>query len=269
MNSFTLRRCSCFLRQALQQTHHFQRPNLQSIANGQQRILHNLSMHHNLLASPSILVTPQRYASKKAKKKKGTPVVSGGSSKIDTSVGDGIYDLNSVKQDMERNVERLKDEMKHKFQGTLTLSTIDNIFVTLDGTSSQLFEIAQCTALEKEFVIQPMVKGKNIEKQIIDGINHTGLNLRPRLTEKTITIDKPISNTEYKTNLMKLAKGSAEKSKNNIRKIRQQAFSQLKKIKDASKDEIKMIEKQVELLTENSNQSIDKMIDSKKKELKL
>ena len=47
---------------------------------------------------------------------------------------------------------------------------------------------------------------------------------------------------------MKLAKGSAEKSKTNIRKIRQQAFSQLKKTKDASKDEIKMIEKQVNFI---------------------
>ena len=63
-----------------------------------------------------------------AKKKKGSSGGGSGASKIDLSVGDGIYDLNSVKQDMERNVLRLKDEMKQKFQGTLTLSMLSDVF---------------------------------------------------------------------------------------------------------------------------------------------
>lgn len=40
--------------------------------------------------------------------------------------------------------------------------TIDNIYLTIDGNSSQLYEIAECTAQEKDFVIQPMIKGKNV-----------------------------------------------------------------------------------------------------------
>jgi len=53
------------------------------------------------------------------------------------------------------------------------------------------------------------------------------------------------SSTDYKANLLKLSKASAEKSKSTVRKMRQQAMSQLKKTKDVSKDTLKSVEKQV------------------------
>ena len=45
----------------------------------------------------------------------------GGAGKVDTSVGDGIYDLNVLKTEMDNNVEKLKDELHRKYASTLTI----------------------------------------------------------------------------------------------------------------------------------------------------
>ena len=60
------------------------------------------------------------------------------------------------------------------------------------------------------------------------------------------------SSTEYKTNLLNLTKASAEKCKSLVRKIRQNNMSKLKKMKSVSKDDIKMLEKQVGKVEKNS-----------------
>ena len=40
--------------------------------------------------------------------------------------------------------------------------TIDNFHVTLDGKTSLLYEVAKVTSQDNEFIITPMVKGKNV-----------------------------------------------------------------------------------------------------------
>lgn len=216
------------------------------------------------------LTNKRGMATKKAKnKKKGSTGSKSSSSKLDTSLGDGIFDLKKLKSEMDLCTQKFKEELTKKFSSELTVGTIDNIHVTLNGKTSQLFEIAEVTSQDNKFHIMPMIKGRNVEKQIIDSIDHTGLNLYPKLQGKIITISKPVSSTDYKTNLLKLSNASGERSKTSIRKIRQLALSKIKKLKDFSKDDIKLIENQVDLMMEMSIQLIDKSIDNKKSELKL
>ena len=60
-----------------------------------------------------------------AKKKKGGST--GG--KIDTSLGDGIFDLKSVKDEMASHVQKLKEELHNKYQPTLTVGKYLFIFI--------------------------------------------------------------------------------------------------------------------------------------------
>ena len=56
-----------------------------------------------------------------AKKKKSGSTGGSSGGKIDTSLGDGMFDLKSVKDEMGNHVQKLKEELHNKYQPTLTV----------------------------------------------------------------------------------------------------------------------------------------------------
>jgi len=74
-----------------------------------------------------------------AKKNKTSSKGSGGGGKVDISVGDGIYDLYALKTEMEKNIEKLKDELHRKYAPSLTIGLVICILETSEF--SKFYEI--------------------------------------------------------------------------------------------------------------------------------
>lgn len=231
------------------------------------RLFHNsLFINENCLNNKYILWNvydlAKRNATKKAKsKKKGSNV------KVDLSVGSDILDLNSIKDDMIGVSQKLSEELRQKYATKLAASTLDNIRVTIDGERSPLYEVAEVRSGDKEFTITCVTDEVKDAKVIMKAIQ-TSLNISPRLDGSTIKVPASLVSSEYKEGIAKLVKESAQKSKERIRDIRQKGMVKMKKQeKSACKDTMKLIEKQLQTLTDIHSKEVQDILSEKLSEL--
>ena len=101
-------------------------------------------------------------------------------------------------------------------------------------------------------------------------IQKSELGLNPQIDGQIIRLPIPELNEERRSELKKLIKSMGEKCKIAIRNIRRDANEELKKLlksKEIGEDEEKSFEKNVQTITDNHIQSVDKRVSSKEKEI--
>ncbi|TMS08193.1 Ribosome-recycling factor, mitochondrial [Larimichthys crocea] len=73
---------------------------------------------------------------------------------------------------------------------------------------------------------------------------------------------------EHRENLAKLAKQFSNKAKDSLRRVRSNSIAEVKKMKEGhSEDIIRLVEKQIQQLSDNIAVDIDKQLAAKTKEL--
>ena len=108
--------------------------------------------------------------------------------------------------------------------------------------------------------------GQEVEKALRD----SDLGVNPNRDGNVIRITMPELTSERRKEYVKLAKSKAEDGKVAVRNIRRDAMENFKKQQKASEiteDELKMAEKDLQKLTDDSCKEIDKLLENKKKEL--
>jgi len=205
-------------------------------------------------------------ATKKAKSKKKS---GGGGNKVDFTVADGVIDMKLLQRNMDTFTTKYRDECL-KYSPKLTNASLDNVSVKINGVKSSLYEVSSVTSSPKEFIVTPMVEGDEVLKELVQALHASGLHLNPREENKVIKVPIPLASSDRRKSMLKQAKVSAENTKVAIRKIRQQGFVDLRKYKDeVSKDDIRRIENQIQVLTDNSTQQVDQILSKKEEELQL
>uniref|UniRef100_A0A8B9JUZ8 Ribosome-recycling factor, mitochondrial n=1 Tax=Astyanax mexicanus TaxID=7994 RepID=A0A8B9JUZ8_ASTMX len=83
-----------------------------------------------------------------------------------------------------------------------------------------------------------------------------------------ISMKSPQVTREHRENLSKLAKQFSNKAKESVRRVRTNALTHVKKVKEGvSEDTIRLIEKQVQQMADSYTADIDKQLATKTKEL--
>lgn len=73
---------------------------------------------------------------------------------------------------------------------------------------------------------------------------------------------------ETRAELQKAVKKQAEQARQHVRRVRQDAMAQVKKLKDdISEDDVKKLEKQIQKVTDDAVDEIGKLLASKEKDL--
>lgn len=73
---------------------------------------------------------------------------------------------------------------------------------------------------------------------------------------------------ETRAELQKAVKKQAEQARQHVRRVRQDAMAQAKKLKDdVSEDDVKALEKQIQKLTDAAVDAIGKLLAAKEKDL--
>jgi len=204
----------------------------------------------------------KREASKSPKGKGKGKGKGGGKTKLDLSLGYDVIDLGEVQRKMANSTRMLTDTYRDKFAANLTANVLDKIGVEVDGSRWRVNEIADITSRGKEFVItcSSASHGKEIGKAIQKSLNI------PVSFEDTIVRVPMLLSTEYRRDLVKPVKEAADKTLRDVRDIQQNAAKKLKKSSE-SKDAIKLIEEQVQLLFDMHNAQTKEVLSKKLDEL--
>lgn len=170
---------------------------------------------------------------------------------------------------MKKTIEATKREFAELRSGRANPKMVEGIRVNYYGTPTLLKEIATISVPEARMVvINPYDPSslKDIEKALLQ----SELGITPLIDNKIIRLVVPPLSEERRKDLVKIVKKIAEEGKVSIRTIRKDGKEQIKKLekdKKISEDDRFKTEEELQKLTDQYSQEIDKILAEKEKEL--
>jgi len=179
-------------------------------------------------------------------------------------------DLDAVRQRMLKTLQFLRDELVQIKTDRATPSLIEKIMIEVYETKMPLVELATIAAPEpNELVVTPFDQSiiKNIEKAIS---SRKELQLSPVIDEQVIRIKIPPLTEERRKELTRVLSQKLEAGRVAIRQIRHEERSQVKRMSEdgeVNEDEKRKYEEDLQELTDEMNEEIQRMGDLKEKEI--
>jgi len=170
---------------------------------------------------------------------------------------------------MKKTLTTLGEEFAGIRTGRASASLFEKIHVDYFGQNTPLNQVATISVPEARLVvIQPW--DKNLINDIEKAIQKSELSLNPNNDGKVIRINIPPLTEQRRKELVKTAKNTAEKYRVAMRNIRRDANDELKKKLKASEiteDQEKQIADDIQKITDNYINDINKKLESKEKEI--
>ena len=170
---------------------------------------------------------------------------------------------------MNKRVDDFHAELKTIRAGRANASVLDKIAVEYYGTMTPVAQIGSISTPEpRMLVIQPW--DQSVLGEIEKAINKSEIGIAPQNDGKVIRLNFPPLTEERRKELVKTVKKYSEEAKVQIRNIRRDALDDFKKKQKASEiteDDLKGIEKDIQVLTDKFVKEIDDITASKEKEI--
>ena len=180
---------------------------------------------------------------------------------------DDIYQ--ETRESMSKSIEALKRELKRVRTGRASLSILDGIKVDYYGTLTPLNQMATLAVPESRLItIQPWDVSviQDVEKAILK----SDLGLTPANDGKILRISIPPLTEERRKELVKMVHKMCEDHKVSVRNARRDSNELLKSLKkdgDISEDEAFKAQDEVQKITDEHIELIDKCFTNKEKEI--
>ena len=170
---------------------------------------------------------------------------------------------------MDKSIQSFKKDIATLRTGRANTSMLDTIKVDVYGQLMPINQLATVSVPEARLIsIQVWDKGNT--SLIEAAIQKSELGINPQIDGQMIRLRIPDLTEERRQDLIKVLKNMAEKSKISVRNIRREANEQLKnefKDKKISEDESKNFEKNIQKLTDQNIENIEKILAEKEKEI--
>ena len=176
--------------------------------------------------------------------------------------------LEETKENMQNSITHLEREFQKIRAGKASPQMVDGVKVDCYGSLMPLSQLANIhTPDPKSLVIQPW--DKNMVKGIEKAILAANLGFNPVSDSELVRILVPPLTEERRKDLVKKAKQEAETAKVGIRAARRTANETAKTLKKdgVPEDEIKILEKEIQDMTDDFIKKIDKYFEVKEKEI--
>ena len=176
--------------------------------------------------------------------------------------------VKTFEEKMQKTVDFLGEDFMTIRAGRANPHVLDKIKVDYYGTPTPLQQVANISVPEARMIqIQPWEKKmiKEIEKAIMT----SELGINPTNDGSSIRLVFPELTEERRKDLVKEVKKKGEESKVAVRNSRRDGNDSFKKLakEDVSEDEIKMLEEQLQKVTDKFIKEIDGMVEEKSKEI--
>jgi ribosome recycling factor len=175
----------------------------------------------------------------------------------------------AFKQKAKKAMEGYQDQLKQIRTGRASTAVFDKVQVDYYGSMTPVSQVATVSVPEaRMIVIQPW--DKTLIKAIESAINKADLGFNPSNDGNVIRINVPALTEELRKTYVKDAKNIAEQARVAIRNIRRESNDSLKKAlksSDITEDDEKSGLADIQKLTDDSINEINKILDEKEKEI--
>jgi ribosome recycling factor len=177
--------------------------------------------------------------------------------------------LADAKERMAKSAEACRHELATVRTGRASPHLLDRVVVDYYGTETPLRQLSQIAATDARLLtLTPYDKNaiKAIEKAILE----SDLGLTPSNDGNVIRLQIPELNEERRRELVKVVHAVAEEGRVAVRNLRRSARHELEateKSGDISVDELDRAEKELEKITHEHVEEIDRALQHKEKEL--
>ena len=178
-------------------------------------------------------------------------------------------DYTNLKQRMEKSIGAFQEKLSEIRAGRANPAILNKVKVDYYGVPTPINQMAGISVPEARLiVIQPwdMSVLKDIEKAILA----SDIGINPNNDGKVIRLAFPELNEERRKEIVKEIRKMAEEAKVAIRSIRREAIDDAREEEKNSiitEDDLKLAENNVQKLTDSKVEEIDKILESKEKEV--
>ena len=176
--------------------------------------------------------------------------------------------VKTFEEKMQKTVDFLGEDFMTIRAGRANPHVLDKLRVDYYGTPTPIQQVGNITVPEARMIqIAPWEKSliKDIEKAILS----SDIGITPSNDGVVIRLVFPELTEERRKDLVKEVKKKGEESKVAVRNSRRDGNDSFKKLakEDVSEDEIKMLEEQLQKVTDKFIKEIDGMVEEKSKEI--
>ena len=148
-------------------------------------------------------------------------------------------------------------------------SILDNLFVDAYGTKTPLNQLGNISVIDAN-TISIQVWDSSLIKSIENTITDSNLGINPQTDGQLIRLPIPKLSEERRKEIIKVASEFAENSKISIRNIRRdfiETSKNEKKNSNLSEDDLKRKLNEIQKITDNNIEKIDKILELKKTDI--
>ncbi|HRH05029.1 MAG TPA: ribosome recycling factor [Burkholderiaceae bacterium] len=170
---------------------------------------------------------------------------------------------------MDQSIGAFQNNISKIRTGRATPALLDSVQVEYYGSNVPISQVANLSMIDSRTVgVQPWEKGMGakIEKAIRD----SDLGLNPSSMGDLIRVPMPPMSEERRKEMTKLVRHEGENAKIAIRNLRRDANESIKKLvkeKEASEDDQKRAESDIQKVTDKHIITIDQMVAAKEQEI--
>jgi ribosome recycling factor len=178
-----------------------------------------------------------------------------------------------IKKNSETKMEQSINAFKHNLTkirtGRANPALLDTIHVDYYGSPVPLSQVANVSLLDARTIsVQPWEKGMGAK--IEKAIRESDLGLNPASMGELIRVPMPPMSEERRREMTKLVRTEGENAKIAVRNLRRDANESVKKLvkdKEASEDDQKRSEADIQKMTDKRMAEIDQLVASKEQEI--
>ncbi|HRF20715.1 ribosome recycling factor [Comamonas denitrificans] len=170
---------------------------------------------------------------------------------------------------MGQSIEALKNNLSRIRTGRASPQLLDTIHVDYYGAMVPLSQVANLSLIDSRTIgVQPWEK--NMAAKIEKAIRESDLGLNPASLGDLLRVPMPPMSEERRKEMTKLARNEGEASKVAVRNLRRDANESVKKLvkeKEASEDDQKRTEADIQKLTDKFIAEIDALVSAKEQDI--
>ncbi|HNX43052.1 MAG TPA: ribosome recycling factor [Bacteroidales bacterium] len=176
--------------------------------------------------------------------------------------------LEEMNESMANALQHLEKEF-HKYRtGKASPQMLEGVKVDYYGTMTPVEQVSNINTPDARLiVVQPWEK--SMLAPLAKAIMEANLGFNPQNNGEVLRIAVPPLTEERRRDLVKKAKNEAENAKVTIRNMRRSALEDAKKLEKEGvpEDEIKVLEKEIQNITDQYISKVDKVLEAKEKDI--
>ena len=177
--------------------------------------------------------------------------------------------LKDAKARMDKSIDSTRQEFAGVRTGRATPQLVDRVSVDYYGTQTPLAQLSNIAATDaRTLTITPY--DKSAVEQVEKGILEADLGLTPSSDGDVIRINIPDLTEERRKEMVKVVRAVAEDGRVAVRNIRHDVLNDLRKLKEegeASEDDERRAENELQKYTDSHISKIDELLEGKEEEI--